>query len=332
MSGAERREALLVAAERSARPPHLLEKDTWVVWALRHLFTGAQAGHLVFKGGTSLSKPWGVIRRFSEDIDLTYDVRTIAPELIESGELVWPKTESQRRHAPLSEVTPPRYGRARCGRRRSVLRAAPFAAIRGSSMNTVPSPFRSARPSRPPRGLRMPCIALTAALAACGTQVEREVTSVAADSLSAAPAAASSPAVPMLADPGSEKAIASVLAAPRFARASPFVDTGAVTRLGLYASPEQAARVLAARPGAALRVKVDRGGSDEAELAVRIVWGEQAAADLPNAVPVFVTGPDLRLAATVVDRLQDGGLTRVFLVGPDAGQAGATGLAPRPGR
>jgi hypothetical protein len=97
MSGAERREALLVAAERSARPPHLLEKDIWVVWALRHLFTGAQAEHLVFKGGTSLSKAWGVIRRFSEDVDLTYDVRTIAPELIESGELVWPRTKSQRK-------------------------------------------------------------------------------------------------------------------------------------------------------------------------------------------------------------------------------------------
>jgi hypothetical protein len=97
MSGAERREALLVAAERSARPPHLLEKDIWVVWALRHLFTGAQAEHLVFKGGTSLSKAWGVIRRFSEDVDLTYDVRTIAPELTESGELVWPKTKSQRK-------------------------------------------------------------------------------------------------------------------------------------------------------------------------------------------------------------------------------------------
>ncbi|MCX7227629.1 MAG: hypothetical protein NTW15_01195 [Burkholderiales bacterium] len=169
---------------------------------------------------------------------------------------------------------------------------------------------------------------LTVALAACGTQVEREGTSAAPDSLAAAPAASLSPAAPMFADPGSEKSVVSVLLAPRAARGSPFLDTGAVTRLGLYASPEQAARVLAARPGAALRVKVDRGGSDEAELAVRIVWGEQAAADLPNAVPVFVTGPDLRLAATVVDRLQDSGLTRVFLVGPGPGQAAGPGAAP----
>jgi hypothetical protein len=37
--------------------------------------------HLVFKGGTSLSKGYDVIQRFSEDIDLTYDIREIIPEL-----------------------------------------------------------------------------------------------------------------------------------------------------------------------------------------------------------------------------------------------------------
>ena len=51
----DQREALLVAAERSGRPLHLLEKDVWVVWALHHLFTGPHAQHLVDKGGTSLS-------------------------------------------------------------------------------------------------------------------------------------------------------------------------------------------------------------------------------------------------------------------------------------
>lgn len=35
----DQREALLVAAERSGRPLHLLEKDAWVVWALHHFFT-----------------------------------------------------------------------------------------------------------------------------------------------------------------------------------------------------------------------------------------------------------------------------------------------------
>ena len=93
----DQREALLVAAERSGRPLHLLEKDVWVVWALRHLFTGPHAQHLVFKGGTSLSKAYGVIRRFSEDVDLTYDIRAIAPDLIDKAESRWPTSRSQEK-------------------------------------------------------------------------------------------------------------------------------------------------------------------------------------------------------------------------------------------
>lgn len=49
----------------------ILEKDFWVSWLLGMLFTLPEvAPHLVFKGGTSLSKVFGVIDRFSEDIDL----------------------------------------------------------------------------------------------------------------------------------------------------------------------------------------------------------------------------------------------------------------------
>ena len=93
----DQREALLVAAERSGRPLHLLEKDVWVVWALHHLFTGPHAQHLVFKGGTSLSKAYGVIKRFSEDVDLTYDIRAIAPDLIEKADTPWPTSRSQEK-------------------------------------------------------------------------------------------------------------------------------------------------------------------------------------------------------------------------------------------
>ncbi|MEN3214003.1 nucleotidyl transferase AbiEii/AbiGii toxin family protein [Methylorubrum populi] len=53
----------------------IIEKDFWVCWTLRRLFglpKGATAT-LVFKGGTSLSKAYGAIRRFSEDIDLSFD-------------------------------------------------------------------------------------------------------------------------------------------------------------------------------------------------------------------------------------------------------------------
>ena len=59
------------AALGNAGQAVVLEKDFWVSWLLGLLFTQpALAPHLVFKGGTSLSKVFGVIDRFSEDIDL----------------------------------------------------------------------------------------------------------------------------------------------------------------------------------------------------------------------------------------------------------------------
>lgn len=78
----DRREALLVAAARTGRPAYLLEKDVWVVWTLGVLFESALGEHLVFKGGTSLSKAYGgLIQRFSEDIDLTHDIRQLIPDM-----------------------------------------------------------------------------------------------------------------------------------------------------------------------------------------------------------------------------------------------------------
>ncbi len=51
-------------------PPYAIEKDWWVTLTLKVIFQLEFAEHLLFKGGTSLSKAWGLIRRFSEDIDL----------------------------------------------------------------------------------------------------------------------------------------------------------------------------------------------------------------------------------------------------------------------
>lgn len=93
----DRREALSVAADRSGRPAHLLEKDVWVVWTLATLYGSALGEHLVFKGGTSLSKAYGVIRRFSEDVDLTYDIRTIAPDLVGENDDALPKNRGEER-------------------------------------------------------------------------------------------------------------------------------------------------------------------------------------------------------------------------------------------
>jgi predicted nucleotidyltransferase component of viral defense system len=88
-------EALSVAATKSGRPVHLLEKDIWVVWAIDALFSANCGTHVVFKGGTSLSKAYDVIGRFSEDIDVTHDVRQLIPELTADGTLS--KTSSQAR-------------------------------------------------------------------------------------------------------------------------------------------------------------------------------------------------------------------------------------------
>ncbi|BCI72467.1 hypothetical protein SPKIRA_32970 [Sphingomonas paucimobilis] len=97
LSPQDRRDALGVAADRSGRPAHLLEKDVSVVWALSTLYAAPLGEHLVFKGGTSLSKAYQVIHRFSEDVDLTYDIRAIAPDLVgENGEAL-PKTRSEEK-------------------------------------------------------------------------------------------------------------------------------------------------------------------------------------------------------------------------------------------
>ena len=58
-------------AARVGAAPVIVEKDFWVCWALGRIYrTTEVAPHVVFKGGTSLSKVHGVIQRFSEDIDL----------------------------------------------------------------------------------------------------------------------------------------------------------------------------------------------------------------------------------------------------------------------
>jgi hypothetical protein len=97
LSAKDRRDVLGVAADRSGRPAHLLEKDVWVVWALAALYGSSLGARLVFKGGTSLSKAYKVIRRFSEDVDLTYDIRAIAPDLVGGDAEALPKTRSEQK-------------------------------------------------------------------------------------------------------------------------------------------------------------------------------------------------------------------------------------------
>jgi hypothetical protein len=70
----DRADLFTAAASRRGLTVEIIEKDFWVCWALRGLFTleDAPAG-LLFKGGTSLSKVYNAIERFSEDVDLSFD-------------------------------------------------------------------------------------------------------------------------------------------------------------------------------------------------------------------------------------------------------------------
>ena len=68
LSPNDKKDLLETAAERSGRSPHLLEKDVWLVWTLAALFRSGLGADLTLKGGTSLSKAYQAINRFSEDI------------------------------------------------------------------------------------------------------------------------------------------------------------------------------------------------------------------------------------------------------------------------
>ncbi len=69
---AERRDLFTETAARKGFSPVIAEKDFWVCWVLQQLFTlPGEHPRMVFKGGTSLSKAFRVINRFSEDVDLT---------------------------------------------------------------------------------------------------------------------------------------------------------------------------------------------------------------------------------------------------------------------
>ena len=74
----ERADLFNEAGARRGLAAGILEKDFWVCWTLKRLFT-LPGGHpsLVFKGGTSLSKVYRAIKRFSEDIDLSFDRRDL---------------------------------------------------------------------------------------------------------------------------------------------------------------------------------------------------------------------------------------------------------------
>lgn len=73
LDNASKREVIKQAAERLGMSPFAIEKDWWVQQTLAIIFEMEVGKSLVFKGGTSLSKGWQLIERFSEDVDLAID-------------------------------------------------------------------------------------------------------------------------------------------------------------------------------------------------------------------------------------------------------------------
>jgi predicted nucleotidyltransferase component of viral defense system len=80
LSVEERKDILQTLGARRGQSPAVLEKDVWVCWALDTLFKVPGVFPMVFKGGTSLSKVYKAIDRFSEDIDVTIDYKSLLPE------------------------------------------------------------------------------------------------------------------------------------------------------------------------------------------------------------------------------------------------------------
>ena len=74
LPAADRADLFMVTGTGRGLTSEMIEKDFWVCWMLKRVFTLPEppAG-LLFKGGTSLSKVFGVIERFSEDVDLSFN-------------------------------------------------------------------------------------------------------------------------------------------------------------------------------------------------------------------------------------------------------------------
>lgn len=74
----QRSELFSETATQKGTTPAVVEKDFWVTWVLNRLFQEPDLARLLmFKGGTSLSKVYNLIERFSEDIDLVLDWRVL---------------------------------------------------------------------------------------------------------------------------------------------------------------------------------------------------------------------------------------------------------------
>jgi hypothetical protein len=76
----EQAEIFAALSAKTGRTAQMLQKDVWLCWALEKLFAAPSKIRMVFKGGSSLSKVFDAIHRFSEDVDVTLDYRDLCPD------------------------------------------------------------------------------------------------------------------------------------------------------------------------------------------------------------------------------------------------------------
>ena len=93
------RDAVIATAQQKDIREIYVEKDYWVTYALYHIFKNQIGRETIFKGGTALSKCFGLIQRFSEDIDLV-----VLRNKSETGNQL--KTKIKRISKCVSEVLP----------------------------------------------------------------------------------------------------------------------------------------------------------------------------------------------------------------------------------
>jgi len=78
LSEKDRRDLFHEVSEKKGFSEAIAEKDFWVCWVLKKMFDHPEISEkILFKGGTSLSKVFHLIERFSEDIDLVIDWRLL---------------------------------------------------------------------------------------------------------------------------------------------------------------------------------------------------------------------------------------------------------------
>lgn len=99
----ERADLFATASDRRPRiSAAIMEKDFWVCWMLSRIFSSVHFPlHLIFKGGTSLSKVFNAIERFSEDVDLSFDRRELGFETTRDPEKA---ASNKKRRALLDQL------------------------------------------------------------------------------------------------------------------------------------------------------------------------------------------------------------------------------------